>query len=261
MATTVSSQDCNAAAEYIGKHMIDYVPGTRQVLVLSDMSRLERFGLGSINRDVNPAWVQHLKPCLMESIHKKERITVVAAIDVREIIAAHEDVEAARDFKAIILDGQHRLTALKEIKEDYPLIEYDFRVDLFLVSTDDELMELLSQINDVRKFSQDDADATKTRQRFVQVLNKLAKNQKNRRCITGTRNHSALRNAKVMASLGMKTSQEIEKKILMIAKKHECEWNEYKSPELERSALGQTIQSTGLYQLINWQSGKWLHEL
>ena len=99
----VIAHNLDIALNYISEKVYDVNP--KQALCLSNMDYLDKFTLGSINRDINPKWIKEMKTSLLDMHAIERRTTVTVCIDVRDIQIALTDPEAAKDFKAIILDG------------------------------------------------------------------------------------------------------------------------------------------------------------
>lgn len=261
MDIAVESHHLDMAASIIGKQVLDVQPGTRQILVKSDTSYLNRLTLGSLNRDINPQWVEEMKSVMLKKIQAQERIQITACIDVRDIKISISDPEAGYDFKAVIVDGQHRTTALKELVQQYPNIFYEFRIEVFVIASEEEYIALLKELNTNYIFSKSDLGTVDARKRFIEVFNNLTKGHEHRRCVQRTKNHDVLRDKMVMSQLSKLSSYELEKKMLLCAATYKNEWEVNATPKMLKSALGQTIHSTGLYQLIHWETGKWIKSM
>jgi hypothetical protein len=247
------------AAKYLGKQVLDPGHNTRQALILSDASHLHKFTLGSINRNVNPDWKLEMKKELKTLHVKKERTTFVACIDVRYIKGALEDPEAAQDFKAIILDGQHRICSLRElVSEDASFKDYEFWVVLYIIQNDEEMEQLLKDLDKRIAFNLDDIVTIDVRMRFIKAFKELTVGQESRRCITGTINHNVLRDSDVLNEIKKFNKSEIKALILKSAEQYK---SKFEMAKLHKGALLDTIMKTNLYNLIDWQSGSWIREM
>lgn len=247
------------AASYLAKQILDPGHRNRQALILSDGKHLHKFGLGSVNRNINSAWKEHMKTVMRDLFEKKERTTCIACIDARHVKSAMEDSEAAAEFKAIILDSQHRLTALKElIEEDDKYKSYEFWVILYIVQSDEEMHKLLQDIDQRKPFDEDDEIVVNVRMRFIKAFKELTPGQETRRCVTGTLNHNVLRDPEIMEKLKLYGREDLKKLILKSAEAYKAK---FEAAKLGKSALLDTILTTKLYQLIDWQSGAWIREM
>ncbi len=81
----ISAEHLQEAAKLLGKQLLDSVINGRQALLLSDQSYLQRLALGSVNRDVNPKWVAKLKTEMSRLVMARERTTISACMDLREV--------------------------------------------------------------------------------------------------------------------------------------------------------------------------------
>ena len=247
------------AAKYLGKSILDIGQHTRQALILSDGSNISKFTLGSVNRNINPEWKKEIKQVMKELYDKKERTTLIACIDVRYIKAAMEDPEAASEFKAIILDGQHRLVSLRDlIEEDQKYKSYEFWVVIYIIQNDEEMLQLLKDMDKRIAFNEQDVSTVDIRMKFIKAFKELCQGQESRRCVTGTINHPILRDINVLNEIKKYSHEELKTKIKSIAKSYKPRFDLSK---LSKSALSDTIKATHLYQLIDWQSGLWVREL
>jgi hypothetical protein len=256
----IETKHFDEAAKYLGRQIIDPGENTRQALILTDASYLSRYTLGSVNRNINPAWKDEMKRTIRQLHERKERFTGVACIDVRHIKGAMDDPEAAYDFKAIILDSQHRMEALKELcTEDPTFRTYSFWMILYIVQSDDEMHQLLIDLDKRQAFSEEDTTAVTLRLRFIQAFKELTTSQETRRCVTGTLNHPILRESDVLNRLKGHTVQSLRSLMQKCASEYKERYEQSRLPA--RSALAETIAHTKLYQLINWQSGLWIREM
>lgn len=256
---TVSSAHIDEVARLFGKAIVDSAGNTRQVLLLSDMTYLGRLGLGALNRDVNQAWVKEIKQVLLNKIMAHERIQLVACIDIRHIQAVLDGDAQPDTLTAIVVDGQHRLFALREIAKEHPGIVYDFRLELYVIRCEAEFEALLHGENNRCAFTETDHSVLAGRKRFVQVFSRLTAGCENRRCVQRTKNQDVLRSdQKVAAALANMSVYEIECAIKTCAAQYKSEWERVATPQVVKSAVGATIARTGMYQLLDWETGRWM---
>lgn len=256
----LDSKYYDEAAKFLGKHICDSGEQTRQMMILSDCSFIDKFTFGSVNRDIDPDWVNEMKKVMKNLYEKRERTTCVACIDVRHIKGALEDTEAAQEFKALIIDSQHRITALKELcEEDAKYKSYSFWVVLYIVQSDEEIEQLLKDMDKRRPFNDDDMVTVDVRLRFIQAFKEVTVGCETRRCVTGTINHPVLRDLKVLETLKKHTKNEIKSFIQKAALEHRQRFEQ--ANLAPKTALCETINHTKMYQLVDWQSGMWIREM
>ena len=247
------------AAKYLGTSVIDAGHKTRQALILSNGSHIHKYSLGSVNRNINVTWKNEMKSTLKDLHAQKERTMLTACIDERCIKAAMDDPEACQDFKAVILDGQHRAEALKElITENKDYEAYEFWVVLYITRTDEEMEQLLKDLDKRFTFTDDDIITVDARMRFIKALKELIPGQENRRCITGTINHAILRETDIIESIKKCSKHQIVERMIKTSQTYK---NKFEQSKLSKGALHDTIVATKLYQLIDWQSGLWIREM
>lgn len=258
----VTHEHLTEAARLLGKGLIDHVTGGRQALLLTDQSYLNRLALGSVNRDVNPKWVSKLKAEMSRLIMSRERTLITACIDLREVQRVIEEQNGATDFKASILDGQHRITCLKELFEEHPTMKYDFWLQIYIVSSDIEMMQLISDFDKRLVISAKDKKTMQDRHTFVEsFLELIPRSHHHRRCITGIRNHKALRDDVVVNALqkSVTSKDTLQNRFRAVAEKYKESYD--KSPPKNTSVLAKLIDDTKLYFLIDWEGSDWIYDV
>lgn len=259
MSEPIDPKYFDEAAKYLGKSIIDQGENTRQALVITDASYLDKYTLGSVNRNINNQWVTQIKESMKQLYERKERTICTACIDVRHVKGALEDPDAAKEFKAILLDGQHRFTALNELcKEDKKYKSYSFWVVLYIVQNDEEMEQLLRDMDKRIVFTDDDVVTIDVRMRFIKAFKELTTGNETRRCVTGTMNHPILRDPKITEVLRKLPKEAIKS---MISKTGNEYKEKFEHSRIKKSALLDVIEKTKLYQLIEWQSGLWIREM
>jgi hypothetical protein len=236
-----------------------YDVNPKQALCLSNMDYLEKFTLGSINRDINIKWVQEIKKNLLHMHAINRRTTITLCIDVRDIQIALTDPEAAKDFKAVICDGQHRVNTLKELKKENPEMKYEFWLVVYVIESEDEMKKLLFDLDKRLDITPSDKKQIEIRKTFITAFTKLTEGHDKRRCVQRTKNHAILRNEEVIRALSHLTEEHMRVKII------EC--SEYYKKDYEDAGIAKispiyiVIEATKLYQLVNWQSGAWIKKM
>lgn len=249
------------AAKMLGKQILDSVAGGRQAMLLSDQSYLHRFALGSVNRDVNMKWVQKLKIEMSHLIMARERTTLTACIDLREVQRAVEEQTGATDFQATLLDGQHRFMALKELYEENPTCKYDFWVQVYIVSSENEMMRLIEDFDKRLIISAKDKKVMEDRRLFSEAFSSLVpKGHHHRRCVTGTINHKVLREEAIMNVIQKGLTKEKLMELMQGSAKEYKQVYEMNPPK-PNSVLAKVIEDTKLYQLVAWESGEWIRKM
>jgi hypothetical protein len=249
---------CDEAAKYLGKRFLDY--SNRQCIILSDATYLERLDLFSINRNVNSTWVVEMKKVLSNLFESRERFTMTVCIDIRHIKSALEDPEAAKDFKGLVVDGQHRFMALKELcEEDTKYKSYEFWIQTYLVQNDQEIHDLLKNLDKRLTFTAEDTQIVDARLKFIKAFRQLIPDsEQHRRCVTGTCNHSVLRDNIIIEKLKLLGVNEIKSLIEKTAREYK---EKFEQAKLNKGALQTTIIGSKQYQLIEWTSGDWIRRM
>jgi hypothetical protein len=259
---TVSVADLAEALKWLGNVVYCDPNGTNQAFLCSDVSFVGHFDVDPANRSVNDEWVREMKKEIVALHAKNEMMTLTAAIDKRTIAAfihAKDNDEDLGMFKAILLDGQHRWTALKQLRDEKPKVEFKFFLIVYIVESDDEIRQRLLQLNKRREFTTSDAAEVDGRLKFLKAWNQSTLGSENRVCVRRIRNHELLRNASIVKCLMKMSESEIHKKLYEIASSYEGRYKA-SSDRFKKSVAGQIIRSTGLYQLVN-EDGQWLEEI
>jgi hypothetical protein len=257
----ISAEHLEEAAKLLGKNMLDSVVCGRQALLLSDQSYLHRLALGSVNRDVNPKWVAKLKTEMSRLVMARERTLISACIDLREVQRAMEEQNGAVDFKAVVLDGQHRVTCLNELLADHPTMKYEFWLQIYIVSSEIEMMQLIDDFDKRLVISAKDKKVMQDRHTFTETFLELVpKSHHHRRCVTGVLNHKTLREEKVVEALqNVESKQKLREGFMRIAERYKSVHD--KSPPKATSVMAKVVEDTKLYFLIEWEKPEWIYEL
>lgn len=253
----VISHNLNIALGLLSEKTYDV--SNKQALCLSSMEYIDRFALGSINRDINAEWVKEMKRSIIEMASVGRRTTVTVCIDVRDIQIALTDQEAGSEFKAVIVDSQHRWSAMKELKRENPLMEYRFWLVVYVVHNEDDMKQLFLDLDKRLDITPSDKEQIAIRKRFVNAFSELTDEHEKRRCVQRTKNLPILRDQEVMRALARLTTSDIKTRIQTVAEKYKREFETADLPKT--SVLYQVINDTKLYQLIHWQSGSWVKEM
>jgi hypothetical protein len=259
----VKPEDVNNAASWLGSSIISSNPN--QVLIESDDRFIDRFDIHELNRNVDMLWVSQMKVEILKTIMSQECMTLTLAIDIRMIETAIEksDKETDNDadtkclFKAIILDGQHRWEAMKQIKQEMPDIRFKTWLIVYIVKNDNEIIQRLETLNKRRCFSQEDNDKVAVVKRFLDAFAQLHTNTfQSRRCIVKVRKSYILKTEKFIQKHRNTTTDQFRSRIQATSELYKPIWENQQS----NTALAKIIHSTHLYQLVD-STCQWLLEV
>lgn len=203
-AVSATSPDVlSAALQYVTTRVLDVADGGTQALGASDFSKLDAMKLGSMNRNVDPAWVADLVKTMFNELHaKRERTMLTLCIDLTQVQAALEDDEARAGFRAVILDGQHRWTAMRDIRDAYPGTNIPFWVTVHLVRSDAEQQEIIAKLDRRSRITDVDRAVMESRRRFKDALMCAVGTANLRKhCFIEAADHAVLREPRVCAAL------------------------------------------------------------
>lgn len=193
----------NEALKYVTTRVLDVSDGGTQAMGVADFSKLDAMKLGSANRNVNAEWVDDLMRTMFSELHtRKERTLLTLCIDLREVQAALEDPEARAAFRAVILDGQHRWTAMRQIRDNHPGVDIPFWVTVNLVRTDAEMHDIITRLERRSPITDIDRLVMEARKRFKDALMLLVgANNLRRHAFHEAADHPVLREPRVCAAL------------------------------------------------------------
>lgn len=257
----ITAEHLQEAAKLLGKQLLDSVVNGRQCLLLTDQSYLHRLALGSVNRDVNQKWVAKLKTEMSRLVMARERTVITACIDLREVQRAIEEQNGGADFKAIVLDGQHRVTCLMELLASHPTMKYEFWLQLYIVSSEMEMMQLIEDFDKRLVISAKDKKTMQDRQLFTETfLQMVPKEHHHRRCVTGVLSHKTLRDEKVVEALqGMSDVGMLKTRFHAVAQSYRRIAEE--NPPKSTSVMAKVLEDTKLYFLMEYDKPDWIYEV
>ena len=259
----VSSEHLTYAANWLGTKMLCVSPN--QVLVESDNTFIPRFSVHELNRNVDMNWVSHMKVEVLKTILSKECMTLTLAIDERMIATAlaEPENEDQGGFKAIILDGQHRYEAMRQIIKEMPTIQFNIWLVVYVVRNDAEILSRLETLNRRRNFSESDNDKIAVTQRFLEAFdhytNRHGATISTRRCVVKVRKSHILKSPKFVALHRMTTTDQFIDRLAQISTKYKCAWEDY-ADKVPTSVLHDVVAKTQLHQLVD-EHAAWLTEL
>ena len=192
-----------AALEYVTTRVLDVAEGGTQAMGVADFSKLDVMKLGSTNRNVNAEWVQELVTTMFQELNaRRERTVLTLCIDTSQLKAATEDEDARAGFRAVILDGQHRWSAMRAIRDAYPGTNIPFWVVVHLVRSDAEQQAIIDRLERRSPITDVDRGVVDARMRFKNALMTLvgAGNLRKHAFIEAA-DHAVLREPRVCAGL------------------------------------------------------------
>ena len=262
--TIVTAAHIEYAASLLGTKLLSSTP--TQALIESNQSYIDRFDVHEINRNVDRQWVAQMKMEIMKTIMASECMTLTLAIDERLIKMAmsdsdnqdNQDNQEFGGFRAIILDGQHRIAAMKEIMREMPSTTFKMWLIVYLVKDDLDIKTKLEAINLRRTFSQADTDKVAVTMNFLTAFERAtAAETRPRRCLQRVRKSAILKSEAFVAKHRTTTVAEFETKIRKSST--DCA-NGSNGTNARKSAVNCTVAVTGLYQLFD-ASCSWLNDL
>jgi hypothetical protein len=233
-----------------------------QAMVLSDTSKVGMFDYHACNRNVDAAWVPVIGKEIEQMAVKGAIMHLIAAVDIREINTiihnSRTQEDAPEAFKAIILDGQHRLAYYREAHKKEPARILRFYVTVYVVSSDLEIRQLIADINKTRPMTTTDNADMNGRLRFVQEWDKYTVGFHTRRCVRRVKNSQLLRQPGISKALASMTDAQIFAKLGEIAGRYKKRFEN--APDKFKASVPALVgRSCHLYQLVNDTDG-WLDE-
>lgn len=263
MEHTVSAEHLAYAAQWLGSKMLCTSPN--QVLLESDHTFLDRFTIHELNRNVDVNWVSQMKVEVLKTIMSKECMTLTLAIDKRMIATAiaEPENEDQGGFKAIILDGQHRYEAMRQLLREMPALEFNIWLVVYVVSNDAEILSRLETLNRRRNFSQSDNDKIAVTQRFLEAFehysNREGESMSTKRCIVKVRKSPILKSPKFVSAHRMTTTAQFIEKLAQVSTQYKRMWDAY-AEKVPKSVLHDVVKKTKLHQLVD-EHANWLNEV
>ena len=246
------------AATILGTKILSCNP--QQLLIESDQSFLPRFTIHELNRNVDENWVHQMKVEIMKNAMGKECMTLTLAIDERMIQAAMAEPEGDihGGFKAIVLDGQHRLAGMNQLIHEMPSINFKIWLIVYIVKNDQEILNRLETLNKRRNFSEADNNKILVTRQFLEAFETVhGPNHQTRRCIMNVRKSPILKSEEFIKKHRLTTVDKFETKIRVVSEMYKTRVEECGG---KKGTLFEVIKSTGLHQLID-HSCNWLMEL
>lgn len=257
----VSNQHVDYAASLLGTKLLH--SKTNQALILSNHTYLDRFDIHEVNRNVDMQWVDKMKTQMLKAVLAQECMTLTLAIDSRLIVAALEEPDNTDNggFKAIILDGQHRWHAMRQLVKEMPSITFEIYLIVYLVNDDRDIHTKLCDINMRRNFSQADADKVQVTMRFLEAFDSFFNTEdpimKARRCVLNVRKSPILKSEQFIKKHNNTSVEDFVTKLRDVADEHR---GKFEASAGKRTVPYAVACQTGLYQLLEAQCD-WLHDV
>lgn len=266
MELTVTDEHIKAACDYIGKSILyaNSPVNPKQIMVLSDLSFLDKFDEHPLNRSTDPHWVDQMMAQMLSVSMKNEVPILDIAININDIkayLTAMNEGEDMPIYKAIILDGQHRWKAMLKIKNTMPHVNMNIILHVHVCNDADEIVLTLNAINNRRPFTDDHAEMVNMNKRFHDAIDSVVtKKNKNRRCVTKVKGHiKILKSPEFFKKYVNYTTEDFKKAIGKIAENYKSKWMDFltENEKNAKTALSQVVNETGLYQLVD-NSHEWI---
>lgn len=156
------------ALEYVTSRTLDAT--SKVAMGVSGIAYIDRMRVAELNRNVSDAWATSLVTEMADMATRQERTVITLCIDLREVAAAQTDAEVAANFKATILDGQHRVAAMRKLRESYPDVDLPFWVVVYLARDDADQQRIIHNLNKRAPMSTADRDVMVVKRRFIAAL-------------------------------------------------------------------------------------------
>lgn len=250
--SNVTDEDFEKIAHYLGK-VIDGRKG-KQILLLCDVSILDKLELHPCNRNIDQDWVDKLKIPMMKLASDNESIGMLhISIVKKDVEIAKKGEDGNFSFKSIVNDGQHRFYALKQIRDQIPDFNFNVYVMVYIVDNDQEIIQRINSINTRREFDNTDNKDLLVRALFKESLDEILGNRTKHRFVYKIYNNNILRDKQWTKKLWNHDKEWFKNRLITISKNYKLSYNQKidDTPKFKTSVCGQTIQETGLYQLID----------
>ena len=256
----------NHAASILGTKIIS--SKDHQCLIESNSTFMKFFERHPMNRHVDMDWVKELKSEMMKMIMAKECTMIDLAVSKIDIETAVKDADPTKDqggFKAIILDGQHRMEALKQIANEIPANTFDIWLRVFIVDNDEDVINRIEILNKRRGFNQSDIDKQATNKNFLAAVEKKIGTANLRRQYYIKLKKAAKLNDKTWVNNHKNmTVTQFCNKLDTIAQDHYARYlgmikdQNGSDTKFSKSAIGQIIKESKMFQFIVEDPNEWI---
>lgn len=251
------------AKYYFGK--VVYVWTDTHVTIKTNEAVFDKLYLHSLNRNVNGDHVNKLKSALYatQGHAQADPLDVTVSLLMEDYRASLEDNTI--DCQLAVLDGQHRVTAAREMiatsRKTPGARPFNFtvRLTLFICENEDELIQRIERINFQRPYDALDGEHVRVRNMFLDALHTLVgEKNKRRRAVQLLTRSPKLRDETWTRKLLSRSTPWIISKIREISK--ETEYSTLAREVSSNSALGKLIHSSQLLVLADTDNA-WLDKL
>jgi hypothetical protein len=252
------------AATKLGRKIL--TGGATQILIESDNTFIDMFEVHEMNRNIDEQWVKEMKTEVLKTSIAKECMAITLAVDermIRRAMTEPDNSEQDGGFKAIILDGQHRVAAMKALKYEMPSLSYDIWLTVYIVEDDNAIIKRLEELNKRRPFTQDDTNKLYVVKRFMEAFEQLHKKEnETRRCIQNVRKSPIIKSLTFIKKHNNTSVNEFITKIQNISIQYKSRWNTIvdNNSKIQNLVLGQVINRTKLFQLCD-ETHNWINEI
>jgi hypothetical protein len=215
-----------------------------QCFVDSDNTYLRFLERHHANRLVDTDWVQELEKDMYAMITDGDVCEIEVAVILSDIQSYLADQDRGEDFKAVIVDGQHRVEAFKNIMKKHPNLRFPIWFKVYLVNTDDDIDKLIEKINNRRSFNQMDYAKKKVNATFIKAITQLVgEKNMNRRYILKVKRCKLLNDLKFVEKYKMATENDFIGVLNALSE-------QYKAACLNAVTLDQKYSKSAVFQLI-----------
>ena len=231
-------------------------PNETEAILVSNTSFLDKYTVGAINRDVNMPWVNKLCSDAFPRMIRDGTFTeVVACINRSDIFNVYENELNETEFKAMVVDGQHRMEAMRKLVQNGTITAarpFEFIVRLLIIENEKDLAQRLLDLNNRLNFSLQDEKVVETRVDFINcfiqfITNRFGYPVTRRHVVQNVQRSDILREPEVLKKItACNTTSILYQKFerLMLDA-------EYKKQYLTRVATGQISHNHAIAKVIN----------
>ena len=233
---------------------VDY----KEILAVTDVSKLDKIDYHPINRCINDEFVlKSMTHQVYYSSRQNYSIDIIVAINKEDIRKCYLDQENFQDFRGIIIDGQHRVKTIRNILETDKSFTIRINMKIFILDGDEEILNLIRRLNTRNPFSIEHEKQSETNKKFRDEVVKVLGTMSKHRCIQKDLLSSPhLKDSQVIKKLDLLLDTSFNEKMKQIGSKYTPKYMEklHTCPGFASKKLAFVINSTQWYQLVyeNW---------
>jgi hypothetical protein len=215
------------------------------------------------NRTVDERHASTLETFIRDKAFKGEIVdTLKLAMTMDDMCSRHfQDRGVAPVY---VVDGQHRILAVKTLMNRYPGVTFCFLADIYIYNNVSEIGDAVKALQNSLPLSMTQKVGISGRGRFVEALNNILRRcgeNPNRICIRNIPMNYRLKDGSpAVAVLRMKTIKEIEKMIMSLGADYERRYRRACADGDIKNATREVITNTKMYQLVD-TSLAWLDRI